>query len=631
MLKRVFNYFPKNLNVRFFVSKSKKSHEEREKRELKKIEKFWENIDKEIEDKRSIEKEIEAKYKNQENLIGNTVHGSQLVDIYYVPLTKDDESLLDLFSTKAADDIRRGGRILLQKELEQYGKEHPGSGSSINFTPMTLNDIKEIKEKYYEIYSNNNLFEAAIQRGKPFIEALNKEKTRILLNHQKFISHMNYISNYSQIKNPPFNTKIKIDFQKFEDPHYVKLVLAKNKYDENELNNKLLDIYHRYYNTLVETFKEGKINMNDQTLSDKLSNNVEKNLIDRSKVFLNFLTLNNYTLNMTKDQSNTSTVTIFDKILVKGVHVDREKNFEADDYIYIDSNEGQGIRYYMNKFYAGYAARYGSEKEFLTSTKKFIESEAYGELSYNIKEANRKIILRISIFIKSNDTLNILKDGKETLDYEGYSGKHLAVFENELIPPHHSYFIEHSFDEWLGKHTLNHNNWKLVDIDNFMKGNTYFKDTQSFKEIKENSLDLQLFDFIEKEFPGVNFDNVQPTVEPKEVKQEKTEKGKKQQAQPKKKVNKEGREISLNYRVVKINTPQFEENEYTKIDKEDLPKINAAKFNYPKDRITIIQSFIESIDNSINNNVNYIKYSSIMIERILIDLPSFIARMLVKY
>jgi hypothetical protein len=626
MLKRVFNYFPKKTSLRFFVSRNKKSWEDREKRELKKIEKFWENIDKEIEIKRTVEKELEDKYKDQELLIGNSVHGSQLVDIYYVPLAKEDEPLLDLFSTKAADEIRKGGRLLLLRELEHYSIEHPGSGIGINFTPMSLGDIKELKDEYYYIYTNNKLFELALQKGKPFIEKLNQEKSRILSYHQKFINHMKYIANYSEIKNPPFNTKIKLDFQKFEDPKYVKIALKGGKLDENEVSNRLSGIYHNYYDALVKTFKEGKVNMDDQTLSNKLSDSVENNLIERSKVFLNFLKLNNYSLNLTKSDSN-STATIFDKILVKGVNIDRESNYEAEDYIYIDNHEDEGIRYYMNKFYAGYASRFGTDKEFITSSKRMDESDAVEEISFNIKQSNRKIILRVSLFIKHNNRLSILKDGKETLDYEGYTNKHLAVFENELIPPHHSYFIEHSFDDWLGRHTLDHNRWILVDVDNFMKGNTYFKDSQSFKEMKEKSLDEEMFEFIEKEY-GVDISQL--------CKEEKTgdksgdksneknsdkspEKAKKQpkaqqqaqsEGQPqKKKVNKEGRDILLNYRVIKIKTPKQGDDEYSKIDREDLPKIYAANFNYPQDRLNIIQSFIESIDNSISKNVNNNKYS----------------------
>lgn len=35
--------------------------------------------------------------------------------------------------------------------------------------------------------------------------------------------------------------------------------------------------------------------------------------------------------------------------------------------------------------------------------------------------------------------------------------------------------IDHSFKDFLNLHRLNFKNWKIVDVDHFMKGNPFFK------------------------------------------------------------------------------------------------------------------------------------------------------------
>ena len=56
----------------------------------------------------------------------------------------------------------------------------------------------------------------------------------------------------------------------------------------------------------------------------------------------------------------------------------------------------------------------------------------------------------------------------------GYSGNHIAVFECKLKSPPSLQMIDHTHNDFVINHRINFENWKLVDIDNWMKGNPYF-------------------------------------------------------------------------------------------------------------------------------------------------------------
>ena len=55
-----------------------------------------------------------------------------------------------------------------------------------------------------------------------------------------------------------------------------------------------------------------------------------------------------------------------------------------------------------------------------------------------------------------------------------YSGNHLAIFECELKSPPQLSFVDETEDSILNAYRMNFKNWKIVDIDNFMGGNSYF-------------------------------------------------------------------------------------------------------------------------------------------------------------
>ena len=183
--------------------------------------------------------------------------------------------------------------------------------------------------------------------------------------------------------------------------------------------------------------------------------------------------------------------------------------------------------------------------------------------------------------------------------YTDYQYKHLAVFENELIPPHHTYLINHDFENWLSNHTLDQSKWKLVDVDNFMRGNSFFKEPNSFTQGTEEILENSFIEFIEEKFPTILLQETQvnEVVKP----ETKENKGKKQQ-QEKKKAKKEGLDLNYSYKIIELNkkTP----NEYDKINQADAKLLEDAYESYSKERTDLITSFLNMVENTIKNNVN---------------------------
>ena len=55
-----------------------------------------------------------------------------------------------------------------------------------------------------------------------------------------------------------------------------------------------------------------------------------------------------------------------------------------------------------------------------------------------------------------------------------YNYNHACVFETEMqeLAPLKSYSKLETYTEWIAKHDFGV--WKLIDIDNWMKGNNYF-------------------------------------------------------------------------------------------------------------------------------------------------------------
>jgi hypothetical protein len=573
-----------------FVSGNPQSKVNRENRELDKIEKFWDGVDKQVSEKTNIVKEVEDKYHVESFLLGKDIStektenkaldaslDEKLVEVYYVPLTKDDGEILNNFSSNTQESIIKGGRVVLYNEIINYNRSQPIEKHltlSPPFEPLTNDEIFTLQFEFDELYKNEKLFNYVLQNGRPMYNELKKIRDEKIKKVQEYKKKLNYVDHYGEaMSSVPFNTKIAVEFQKYEDPHYVKLFLK--NFDEEKCTSELKNVYMNFYKELNESIKnKGKSDKSNQVGVEKIKNQIEPCLYDRINAFIDYVKLNNLKFdiekgNLPQDQEKSY---IFEKLFFKGVHVDRYQNDEPNDYILIDSHEDMGIRYYLHKYLYGDSQKYHQKKDALTTSFEFNTDEYHNSKNFFVKERNRKIVLRVYLFIKHNEKVTLKSGNSNLIEYSpDYTYNHLAVFENELIQPNHSFLISNNFESWLLKQKLDHKNWKLVDVDNFMKGNPFFLKKSSFAESIDTifSDDIYTFKALESKFPDVkNPENLTLKVGDKDKKAKKTEKPEKGGKGEKSKKGKEDSKaqsqtdtqslinsLQFNYKVTKIPRP----------------------------------------------------------------------------
>lgn len=91
-----------------------------------------------------------------------------------------------------------------------------------------------------------------------------------------------------------------------------------------------------------------------------------------------------------------------------------------------------------------------------------------------LMERTFSMLLRVTFLY--NDKSKTLKpiSGPESLFDPTYTGNHIVIFENQLKTPSSLALIDHTLGEFLNLRKINFKDWKVVDIDHYMKGNTYF-------------------------------------------------------------------------------------------------------------------------------------------------------------
>lgn len=57
---------------------------------------------------------------------------------------------------------------------------------------------------------------------------------------------------------------------------------------------------------------------------------------------------------------------------------------------------------------------------------------------------------------------------------DSYSGNHVAIFETDMKAPPQLSLVDHDQDAIIKAYRINLNKVKIADVDNFMRGNSYF-------------------------------------------------------------------------------------------------------------------------------------------------------------
>ena len=151
---------------------------------------------------------------------------------------------------------------------------------------------------------------------------------------------------------------------------------------------------------------------------------------------------------------------IYDSIIIKGLVTDRAKNSKKDDYTECDDIEGMGFISYIPKYLGNMDNIRTKEEaeELLNKEFKTVIFRAYCQFRTGIK-----------LFVK--------KEEKDLIFYDNSNSfNHVAVFECEMEQPSKftSMYKNETYTEWIAKH--NFGKWQLIDMDNWMKGNSYFKE-----------------------------------------------------------------------------------------------------------------------------------------------------------
>jgi len=254
------------------VSRSVTSKENREKYDLKKMDDYWDSVDKEFNRRMDILKEIEEKYKTKsENLISSSASKKsatavyQTKEIYFVPLTKSDENILKTyFKAEICDDIRKGGRLVLADEVRKYNKKHSATFSAssrieFDFEPLDAQDFERIKRQFNFLVSEKEFFVVALQQGKKIFEFLNafkNHKADLLGNLNaafRRIEHLEAIE-----ASHPLRSNLNVSLHKIENSNWIKNLFLNNKINEKHLSEKFNKIYFEYLDCMNSAAAESR-------------------------------------------------------------------------------------------------------------------------------------------------------------------------------------------------------------------------------------------------------------------------------------------------------------------------------------------------------------------------------------
>ena len=86
-------------------------------------------------------------------------------------------------------------------------------------------------------------------------------------------------------------------------------------------------------------------------------------------------------------------------------------------------------------------------------------------------ERSLSMVLRVTMLAK--DLGKLEAKGSNLYDHE-YTGNHIVIFECELKTPPSLAMIDNTYKEFLNYQRLSFSKWRIVDVDHYMHGNSFF-------------------------------------------------------------------------------------------------------------------------------------------------------------
>ena len=105
---------------------------------------------------------------------------------------------------------------------------------------------------------------------------------------------------------------------------------------------------------MFQQFLEGVIKQDLQKIEKLTDSRLFKKLQEKSEDIKKF----NIKYQPVAVEQATKESYIIDQMLIKGVKANRDENDSNHDYMYVDTNEVEGLRYYLHKYFLGFHPYY---------------------------------------------------------------------------------------------------------------------------------------------------------------------------------------------------------------------------------------------------------------------------------
>jgi hypothetical protein len=300
------------------------------------------------------------------------------------------------------------------------------------------------------------------------------------------IQESKYTGNHNYLFNLPHDANGCQALPKLPHREKVEMFLSHKMIDEEFLADKFHSMIQNLYTSIAQKDVEGISSLTEARFADKIKQTIDGNL----KRGLEIEFKNDAKPHFERSEDDKSY--IFDKMFEKGVYFNRDQNDSNIHYFLNNELTNKGVRYYYHKYFTGLNHHYYFRPNESGEIKE--QAEDQYKFKYIMDERNRSIVLRmygvirnVGRFVNSNSSSEIYP--------KSYSGNHIVIFENQIKEPPSISLTNPNVDRWINHHKIDHGNWRISDIDNYMRGNTFFNkilDQAEFKQFMAQSKEPQI-------------------------------------------------------------------------------------------------------------------------------------------